>query len=84
MTYFRYRFTVYQTWCRYYQSSGNYDWIIFESEKIERLIKIKKNRDKKKMKSKVSKIPCSLDLFQSYKTNMLVVKLIVSYAEKLD
>lgn len=78
------RFTVYQTWCRCYQSSGNYDWIIFESEKIERLIKIKKNRDKKKMKSKVSKIPCSLDLFQSYKTNMLVVKLIVSYAEKLD
>lgn len=36
------------------------------------------------MKSKVSKIPCSLDLFQSYKTNMLIVKLIVSYAEKLD
>lgn len=36
------------------------------------------------MKSKVSKILCSLDLFQSYKTNMLVVKLIVSYAEKLD
>lgn len=36
------------------------------------------------MKSKVSKIPCFLDLFQSYKTNMLVVKLIVSYTEKLD
>lgn len=41
------RFMVYQTWCRCYQSSGNYDWIIFESEKIERLIKIKKIETKK-------------------------------------
>lgn len=71
MTYFRYRFTVYQTWCRCYQSSGNYDWIIFESEKIERLIKIKKNRDKKKWSQK---FPRFLALWISFK----VIKLICS------
>lgn len=65
------RFTVYQTWCRCYQSSGNYDWIIFESEKIERLIKIKKNRDKKKWSQK---FPRFLALWISFK----VIKLICS------
>lgn len=65
------RFTVYQTWCRCYQSSGNYDWIIFESEKIERLIKIKKKRDQKKWSQK---FPRFLALWISFK----VIKLICS------
>lgn len=54
---------------------------MIDKDKKEKM-KIKKKQIRKK--TKVPQIPCFLDLFQHYKTNMLVVKLIVSYAEKLD
>lgn len=54
---------------------------MIDKDKKEKMKIKKKNQIRKK--TKVSQIPCFLDLFQHYKTNMLVVKLIVSYAEKL-